>query len=187
MEAWRDLKSITAEVISWQDIEKLLKMKEHEARKGLLKSLLHIERLSEAAEALVIPKPTLPTRDERDYIIEFLARQAEDPTTTMEEYFRYLALKAELPNPTQFHWDQGDAETNALKLVKFATETSWVFPPNHAHAGEPTLGLLLKILIDQRPSPDVNKKFVKIIFEHGLIRDQRILKELRTSISEPVQ
>jgi hypothetical protein len=181
-ESWRQDRSIRITFVSWRIVSRLLKLTDRDAQTALVQQSLKLDEIRKEARQQSVPDATLPSREEKEFIIELLTRNASSPMKTLSEYFSALVLRAELPNPTLFHWDQGDADDSARKLVKYVTETSWLFPLNHEYRGQPILGRLLKAITMEKLSPDDHEKLVKIILDHGLIRDPKVLQELRVSI-----
>src|SRR5262249_39761637 len=123
---------------------------------------------------------TPPTKEEKDTIIDILARRARDSINTPEEYFNGLLAKEQIRAPLKF--DRVDTEVSALELVNYLLHTYWIFPDSHSRSGERTLGWVLKAVTDQVLAPADNKKLVNIILAHNLIKNPKALNELRVSI-----
>jgi hypothetical protein len=142
--------------------------------------MLRLDELAKSVAPLPVVKATTPTKEEKDTIIDILARRACDSINTPEEYFNGLLAKEQIRVPLRF--DRFDTQASALELVNYLLDIYWIFPPSHPRNGERTLGWVLKAVTDQVLSPGDNKKLANIILNNNLIKDSRALNELRVSI-----
>lgn len=120
--------------------------------------------------------------DDLTSIVEILARQASDTLTFSkpQDFFQDLVETAALPDPGNFagQW-QGNPEADARRLIKWLIIHKKLFPVGDPRAGEPTLGWLLKTLLDKRPSSDDGQTLMNIILKYELITNSAVIDLLR--------
>ena len=126
--------------------------------------------------------PTGVDEAERVAILDILVRLASDTFSFSkpQEYFQDLVEAATLPDLGNFagKW-QGNPEADARRLMDWVTSHKKLFPVGHPRVGEPTLGWLLKTVLDKNPSSDDGRTLMNIILKHNLIIDPTAINALQ--------
>jgi len=160
LETWRESDEISASFVSWGVITRLDREKDFDAR---LKRFLLTFKINASPGNLL---------QKTEKIIEILARKLNNiPTRVADSVGNFLSAsgldKAGL-HPAGVPVD--DPAKAARFILDWTTRTRRDFPVGHAHEGQPTLGAVLKFILDTNPEPEEKQEVDDIAADLSLIR-----------------
>lgn len=118
--------------------------------------------------------------DNREFLVEYMRDQARVASDYFKNIVVAMALPAEFGAEVGGGWT-GDLTADARRLLDWAFMKQW-FPADSERADYTVAGALLELLTHQTGG-DKAKRVGRIVIEHGLIRNQTCLDDLRSRLA----